>query len=355
MTMKKLLYISCLLGLFLVSSCAFKSAGSSGVCSVDSYGFVKTGSEEITLSFHDNGLCKYKLAENTDIAWMIYVSGAYFANLEPFSDKFSDDNIKAVRKNEAGVAVFFNYPFRASEKTEKYKVSGKAGLKRFVFKKIPAAVHKEAGKTVLSLWCSRNPLILRINNDGPIAFDYGLIGGEKSYLDIKDVLPADNFTVTEACGGLLAGVSPVDFPKRTRFLFNDILLPYMKIYSDGMSVFAEDIPENNGHTEREGRILNISEVGGKEVQTVKVYLSGEAHPFVKETGTDFVKINLGGNFMPVAKFASGVSLIGDVFSAILISSSGDEVSLIARSQAADAEVYVEKTDYGFIIYIKKSR
>lgn len=355
MIMKKLLYISCLLGLFFVSSCAFKSAGGSAVCSVDSYDFVKTGSEEITLSFHDNGLCEYKLAEDTDIAWMVYVSGAYFANLEPSSDKFSDYNIKAVRKNEAGVEVFFNYPFSASEKTEKYKVSGKTGLKRFVFKKIPAAVHKEAGKTVLSLWCSKDPLILRINNDGPVAFDYGLIGGEKSYLDIKDALPADNFTVAEACGGLLASVSPVDFPKRTRFLFNDTLLPYMKIYSDGMAVFAEDIPEDKNRTEPEGRILNIYEVGGKEVQAVKVYLSGEAHPFVKEIGADFVKINLGGKFIPVAKFASGASLSGNVFSAILISASGEEVSLIASGPVPDAEIYVEKTDYGFIIYIKKSR
>lgn len=347
---KKYLAFICLVLIIFVYGCSGRGANVGKTCSVAAYDFKQTGDNEITLTFTDNGVCVYTISPDTDRAWNIYIPKAYFAVLEPGSDEFSDKNISSVRRDEAGIVVNFNSGFSASEKEETYEMSGGLGTKRFVFKKKSINGSLSNGKNVINAWCGATPFVLRVDSDGVVSYDSGVIGGGKSYLDINGVDLADNFTMNENCEGVVS-VSEVDYPKRVRFIVNNPAFEYIQVYGDGASVFGEESLDENA--QKTGYILSVREEVNRMVQTIHVYISGKIEPYIKDTNNNKAVIVLGKDFLSVSKVGRIVPLSGAVFSMLNISDSGGEITLSKPIDVPDINVYLEMTGYGFIIYAKK--
>lgn len=343
---------SLLLVLFLALltlSCASRNLGGP-TCYISGYSFFGNGSDEITLTFTDNLACDYKLAPGDDRAWIIYIPNAYFANMTPTSDNFSDMNVRSVRRTESGVEIYFNSPFDAYSKPYERSLSGVEGYKRFAFKKKQVALPNKWGKIIENVFCRVDPFLVKIDSDGALSYRYGALGNDKSYIDLIGSALADNFTLPSHCEGI-AKVSEVDFPPRVRLVINNVPNDF-GIYGAGVGVYAEE--KRGAKFNNNYYMLGMDEESSGDVQILRFYTSGKPPaPTAKVLGDDVVYVNTGAYFRPIQGLSGVKELNGQVFSMAEISKNGDSVVLSGAKKAANAEFYLDKNDNGFTIYLKE--
>ena len=330
--------------IFLFLAIAFFAYSCAGVnnknqkCVVDGYSLKKSGQEEITFSFVDNSACVYNLEADTERAWIIHIPQVQFGKNAPSVDEFSASYINKIQTIEQRVEIYFNAPF---------KVSIKNGGS-FVFTKIDTPAPAKAGTQIKAVWCNGVPFLMRVDSDGAVSYSFGVIEGKKSYLDINGVVLGEEFSVPSECG-LITLVSELEFPKRVRFIVNNPKLPYLQIYGDGSSVFAEETLEDK--IVKHSYILDIVEVNSSTNQTIYVYVSGNIMPQMENIDEDTIKISLGGRFRPVANVGRRHLFTGVGFSSLNIAESEDYITLKADSSRL-LNVRLEKNDLGFVVYSK---
>lgn len=334
----------------LTLSCSGRILGGP-TCYISGYSFAGNGSNEIKLTFTDNLACVYKLAPGDDRAWIIYIPNAYFADMTPISDNFSDMNIRAVRRTESGVEIYFNSPFEAYSKPHERALSGVEGYKRFVFKKKQVALPDKWGKIIENMFCRANPFLVKIDSDGAVPHSHGVLGSDKRYIDFIGSALVDNFTLSSDCEGI-AKVSEVDFPPRVRLVINNTAKDGFGVYGAGKSVYVEE--KRGARFNSNYYMLGMNEEFNGNIQILRFYTSGkQPAPTAKVSGDDVVYVNTGAYFRPIPGVSGVKELNGQVFSRAEISKNGDSVVLSGAKKAANAEFYLDKNDNGFTIYLKE--
>lgn len=336
---------------FFAVACSGRGLPGQQTCNISAYSFKGGDRGDIILTFTDNLMCGYKLAPGTEKAWVIYTPNAYFANLTPSSDNYSDMNIRAVRRTEAGIEIYFTSPFDAYSRPHEVSLPGVEGYKHFVFKKKLVALPGKQGKMVTNMFCNNDPFAVRIDADGVAAYRYGQLGFNKSYIDILGSALADNFTASEGCQGVVKAMD-VDFPPRVRFVIDNPSVARAQAYGSGYSVYMQD--NQSPISDKGYYLLGMNEELHGAVQILRFYTSGKKpSPVASSFREDSFTVNTGGNFRPVSTLAGMKELNGTVFPKLEISKSGDRIIFSGAKKGLNAEFYLDKKDDGFAIYLKE--
>lgn len=334
---KKIFIIS---AAFIVASCAGRGFFDS--CYVTGAEFSKAGSSSVVLRFTHKGACDYKLVEQSQYNFSIELPFGEFEDFDTAIDEASGEIINSIQTDVAKYNVAFNSPVYVEQKKEGFRTV-------FIVRKSSGS-NLSAASRVLFAKCSssKEPFYFSVSANGVSAYDFGMVGNSKGYLDIFNVDVAPEFKISPQCRDIIS-VSAVDFPKRTRFIINHPNIKTMKAYGKAEAVLVSEKSEDS-HL----YILKIEEVYENNIQTIKIHTSSDVTPEVKVTADGVLTVFLGKGLKVVKDIDEVVDFSAKGFKSLTFAEDGENILLVFKLPAAapTVDVYVEKTDYGFALYAK---